>query len=367
MDILVAIKDEDKEAIRDLYVNSFSDSVQFVDYYFKEKFISSRVMAIKEDTRITSMLHLNPFEVRFNGEKYHVSYIVAVATAIEYRKKGYMGRLMQAALNRLFESGEVFSLLMPIDSRIYERYGYGFIEDHLRFECDSATFMVKPTKYDYTVADDKDMSKLADIFEEFTKQFNLSTIRNSASFEMLYKELLTDNGKILIFKDGYVMSYYEDEILHIRELVSNTDNTFNEIISYIKEVTHLGKVVIMDHSRSPIKYITPNISQNIIKLQPFMMARIINVEAFMKANIKLFVNDIKIKVTDDFIVDNNHIFHIHNDTVSKNVDLEFDVEVDIKLLTQLAFGYMKATEIQSLKKKDFMNDILNNNFFNEYV
>lgn len=367
MEILCSIKSEDKQEIRELYEVSFSDSVDFMNYYFQDKFLSERVMAIRADSKIVSMLHLNPFIVHFNGDEYNVSYIVAVATAVEYRNKGYMGKLIKSAMNRLYNAGEVFSLLMPIDSRIYERYGFGFVEDHLKFECNSATFTIEPIKYSCRIAEIKDLPILVSIFYDFKKQFNLSTCRNEVSFEMLFHELQTDNGNIIIFENGYMMTYYEKEIFHVREFVSNNSQAFNEMIAYIKKETHDGRVVIMDHVRSPIKHITPNVAENIIKLQPFMMARIIHVEAFLKANHFLFMNDIRIKVIDAIIEENNCIFHINNGEVSKEVDSKFEIELDVKLLTQLAFGYMKTTEIEAFREKKIIKDILPNHFFNEYV
>jgi predicted acetyltransferase len=375
MDILVTIKAEDEIAIRELYEQSFSDSIDFVNYYFKEKFIPERVMAIKADGRIASMLHLNPFDVNFNQKEYSVSYIVAVATAVEYRNKGYMGRLMKEALIRLYNEGEVFSLLMPIDSRIYERYGFGFIEDHLKLECDSSTFTIEKIECQSRLAELKDVPELVNIYQVFSEKFNLATIRNGSSFEKLFKELQTDKGHIVMFEDGYMMTYYEDEVLHIREFVSNTQQALNEMISYIKEETTNGKVVIMDHMKSPIKYITPNILENIIILKPFMMARIINVETFLKANCFMFINDIRMKITDSLIEANNFVFHINNGEVTKEDTSDFDIELDIKLLTQLSFGYRKATEIYGLiesiknvfKDINIFKDITSNNFFNEYV
>lgn len=365
MDILVTTKNEDKESIRALYERTFSDSKAFVDYYFEEKFIPEKVMAIREDNKIISMLHLNPFVVQYNGQAYNVSYIVAVATDFNYRKRGYMGSLMEAALNRMYHEKEAFCLLMPIDSRIYERYGFGFIEDHLKFDVNSATLTLDSTDYSCWTLTNEDITKLVKVYNEYLKQFNLATIRDDKEFSKLYHELTTDSGEIIVFEEGYMITYFENHIFNVRELVYTSKKAFKEMISYIKDKTCMGRAVISDHSRSTIKYYTPNIMENNIKLVPFMMGRIIHIEEFIKKNISLFKSDIKIKVIDPFISENNRIFHIYQGHVNIFFDGFYDAELDIKQLTQIVFGYVKPSELGII---DFLKkDISSLNFFNEYV
>lgn len=365
MDILVTTQNEDKGSIRSLYEKSFTDSKAFVDYYFEEKFVPERTMAIKEDHKIISMLHLNPFKVQYNCQVNEISYIVAVATDINYRKQGHMGTLMEAALNRLYHEKETFCLLMPIDSRIYERYGFGFVEDHLRFDINSATLTVESTDYSCWTLTPNDIPRIVALYNDYSKQFNLATIRDNKEFTKLYHELNTDSGEIIVFNEGYMMTYYEHHVLNIREFVYTSEKAFKEMISYIKDKTSMGRVVIADHIRSSIKYYTPNISENTIKLIPFMMARIIHVELFLRRNLSLFKQDIRIKVNDPYISENNRIFYIHEDNIDIFFDGHYDIELDIKQLSQIVFGYIKATELNLM---NFIKKELNSvNFFNEFV
>lgn len=365
MDILVTAKNEDINSIRALYEKAFSDSKAFVDYYFEEKFIPEKAMAIKEDNKIISMLHLNPFKVRYNDQEYGVSYIVAVATDANYRKQGYMGTLMEAALNRLYHEKEAFCLLMPIDSRIYERYGFGFIEDHYKFDINSATLTIDSTAYSCWTLTSHDIPKLVTLYDEYSKQFNLTTKRDHNEFAKLYHELQTDGGEVIVFEEGYMMTYFENHVFNVREYVYTSRKAFQELMSYIKDKTCMGRAIIADHGRSAIKYYTPNIVENNIQLVPFMMARIIHAEIFFEKNILLFKNDIKIKVIDPYISENNRIFHIFDNQVDIYFDQEYDVALDIKLLTQIVFGYIKPSEVGLM---DFIKKDINNlNFFNEYV
>lgn len=360
--------------LRRLYEAAFGDTKEFIDYYFNNKVICEKVTIIKEDEKLVAMMHMNPFTVNFNQHHYQVSYFVAVATDQAYRNRGLMGKLMAYSLRMLFDSGEVFSLLMPIDSRIYERYGFGFIEDHLNFECDSASFTIDKGAYNCRIATDEDSGLLMNIYETFSETMDLSTHRDAFEFGKLFKELGTDNAQIILFQEGYMMTFYDHEVLSVREFIANSDQAFKEMIHYLQELSQGGKIIIYDHIRSRIKHFLPNIPENKVVLKPFMMARIINVEKFIAENIHLF-EEITIKVIDGFIEENNQCYQIKSSKVCRIHEDVYDVIIDIKTLTQVAFGYIHEEEIEHLNATNhFSNKKLimkpckqRTHFFNEYV
>lgn len=364
---------EDKEQVRALYEHAFDDSQAFVDYYFDQKYRPEHVMIINDDDRVVSMVHLNPYVVNYNDREYSISYFVAVATQKEYRNKGYMGKIIKQSLNHLYQKGEVFSLLMPIDNRIYERYGFGFVEDHMSIDCISKAFMLSLIEFTYQEVNSDTCNQLVAIYAIFAKRFNLSTIRDQEYFARLYDELRTDEGRILLFAEGYIITYYLEDVLHVREFVSNSEHSFREMISYLIKETDGGRLIINDHVKSEIRYFLPHVTD--VNLVPFMMARIINVEAFIKMNLNMFCKNVKIKVQDAFILDNNKIYEIQDGIVRVYNKGEFDIVLNIKTLTQLVFGYIDDEDIHyfepgvdRLYTKMILCDQINgNNFFNEYV
>lgn len=368
-------KPEDLIEIRKLYQSAFEDTQAFVDYYFENKVKNDKVALIKEDDKLVAMMHLNAFVVKFNEQRYPISYFVAVATDQAYRNKGYMGKLMSYALKKLYADGETFSLLMPIDSRIYERYGFGFVEDHLKIECNTALFMVEKAMGQYKVASKDDIQVLTSIYDRYSRRFDLISYRNEDEFEKLWKELMTEQNQIILFDDGYIMIFYDHGVLSVREFVANKEQTFKEMLNYLQEVSNNGKVIIYDHISSPIKYFLPNIAENMLTLKPFMMARIINVMDFLIKNSQLFEDAVSIKLIDMDIEDNNRCFRIVDGKVDVISDEDYDVAMDVKTLTQLAFGYIGHDDIEQLssvnhfKNKKAIIRVRRHkaHFFNEYV
>ena len=366
---------KDLKEIRDLWQECFHDQEKFVDYYFQHKFDPNRVLVYRIENRIISMMHLNPYQVVYNDQIYPISYVVAVATKKEYQGRGHMRKLMDTALHFLYNQGEIFSLLMPIDSRIYERFGYGFIEEHLTIECVGDSF-IHPSKLVQPLeAKENEIGKLVNLYHQFSSKFQMHTYRTASSFRNLLYELKSENGSIMLFSNGYLMIYTEENELKVREIVYTDRKTLFEMLSYIQEYSKDKKVTINTHTDSWIRHFLPNIRENVLKRTPFMMGRIIHLEKFIRENIGLFQNGIVLEVTDPILQQNNTTLLIQNKRIVKVDDLTPDYKLDIQSLTQIVFGYISTKEsvilnpdnVVSEKSKLLRNGRKKYNFFNEYV
>ena len=101
------LKQEEKEASRELYEKCFpEDSEAFTDYYYQYKCQDNHILVMEDREQICSMIHLNPFRMNLYGNICGVHYIVAVATLEEYRRRGYMLELMNRAFHDMYERGE---------------------------------------------------------------------------------------------------------------------------------------------------------------------------------------------------------------------------------------------------------------------
>lgn len=103
------------------------DTGRFLDYYYREKAPRSQIHALFEGNgRAVSMVQLNPYAVLYHGEKRLSYYIVGVATAREYRRRGCMAFLLRRALAQARAEGCPFVFLMPADPAIYEPFGFRY-------------------------------------------------------------------------------------------------------------------------------------------------------------------------------------------------------------------------------------------------
>lgn len=131
---------ESKWKTMPLYEASFpEDHGAYAAYYYQWKCRDNEVLVLttltssdslrKEESReeICAMLHLNPYRMWISTRSVPLHYIVAVATALPYRRQGCMRTLMKRAFAWMYKQEEPFTYLMPADTIYYKPFGFRVI------------------------------------------------------------------------------------------------------------------------------------------------------------------------------------------------------------------------------------------------
>ena len=120
----------EKDNIMEIWDYCFNDGPKFTDYYFNNKYKNYNTIVVEEEAEIVSSLQLNQYRIQLNNQIYNTSYVVGVSTLPEARGRGYMKYMMEFMLNELYKKNQLISILMPIDYRLYRKYGY----EHLFYQ-----------------------------------------------------------------------------------------------------------------------------------------------------------------------------------------------------------------------------------------
>ena len=378
-------KESDKNNIIDIWNYCFDDGPKFTDYYFNDKYKHENTIVV-EDDEIVSSLQLNQYNLKLNDKIYDTSYVVGVSTFPQARGKGYMKHIMDFTLNELYRKNQLVSILMPIDYRLYRKYGYEHCYDQIEYEIDIEDLSGFKSKGFLKKAKLDNINDLINIENNFLKDLNGTIIRDKNYYENLFKEVESEDGHIYIhedeLKDGYIIYFINNENIFVRELYYNNLNALKGILRFLyNHNTQCKKVTISSPIDDKIRFILSNPKTANIKLKPFMMGRVINFKKYLESlNIKSNENlSINISVKDDFIKENNKIFKIHLNNNKLNVesgDYISDVEFNINTITQLAFSYINGKEaylLNDLKENKKVIEFLDlifvkkENYVNEYI
>lgn len=183
---------------RILYEEIFSeDSISFVDYYYTEKTKDNQIYVIEEDGAVQAMMHLNPYTLMVNGEEKAANYIVAVATRMEYRRRGYMAALMKTVLRSMYEEGQAFTFLMPAAEKIYLPHGFRTVYRQERRICDNTE------SFGGIPAGEENAEELAEAAENYLSQhYQVYAKRTKEYYVRLIKENASDGGRLLLYRKG---------------------------------------------------------------------------------------------------------------------------------------------------------------------
>ena len=379
-------KECDKDNIIEIWNYCFNDGPKFTDYYFKNKYKNYNTIVVEEETDIVSSLQLNQYEIKLNDKVYDTSYVVGVSTLPQVRGKGYMKHIMHFTLNELYKKDQLVSILMPIDYRLYRKYGYEHCYDQIEYEIDIEELRGFKSDGILKKASLNNIEEMIDIESSFLKNLNGRVVRDKNYYENLFKEIESEDGYIYIHKnhesDGYIIYFINGESIFVRELYYKDMNSLKGMLRFLyNHNTQCKKVVISSPVDDKIRFILANPRTATMKLKPFMMGRVINLKKYLESlDIKCTESaSVSISVKDDYIKENNRVFKISLENNKLSVEagnFDYDVEFNINTISQLAFSYINAREaylLNDLEENKKVIDLLDliftkkDNYINEFV
>ena len=355
----------DKDQVVSVWNYCFEDGEDFVKYYFENVYDENNTIIIEENDEVLSALQLNKYTIDLRDNKYDVSYVVGVSSKPEVRGLGYMKHLMTYTLEELYKNGEIVSLLMAIDYRLYKRYGFDHCYDQIQYNLRTDELLGFRLSSKLRKATFEDAETLSRIYTKAMESLNGYAVRDEAYFNRFIKEVSSESGYIYIDEENnsYIAYYIQGDTFFVRELIYNNISSLKSMLAYIyNHNTQCKKTVINAPVDDKIKLIIANLKTCEIKLIPFMAGRVINFEKYIESlnscNIdtqKINNKYIKIKVIDKYIKQNNSVFKISvcdNKIKIQRVEEDYDIELNINSITQLAFSYLNTDEIFMLNEID---------------
>lgn len=359
--------EKDTNGIKNLWSYCFGDGESFINYYFNNKYDFKNTILIEDEDQtgeILSALQLNKYTIKLKENNYNVSYIVGVSSKPEVRGFGYMKNLITHTLKELYNRGELVSILMAIDYRLYKRYGFEHCYDQLQYNInteDLSKFKLDNRLKKATIDDAKFLSKC---YMKSMENLNGYAIRDEAYFTNFIKEIECEDGHVYLSNEGYIAYYIQGDTIYVREIIYNDINSLKSMLGFIyNHNTQCKKTIINAAVNDKFRFLIENLKTAEIKVIPFMAGRVINVIKYLESiDISKYTLDdinnksIKIKIIDKFIDENNGVFEISVDENKVKVvktDGKEDIELSIQSITQLSFSYLSVEEIFMLNNIDY--------------
>ncbi|HCU2818343.1 TPA: GNAT family N-acetyltransferase [Clostridioides difficile] len=388
-------KEEEIESIKEIWSYCFNDAESFMKYYFNDKYKSENTVVALDEGKIISSLQLNQYKLLLNSKVYNTSYVVGVSTLPEGRGAGYMNKVMKFTLNELYRKGQLVSILMPIDYRLYRRFGYEHCYDQIEYTINTDDLKNFKSSGKMIKSNLSQIDDLIQIDRTFLNEVNGNVLKDEHYYENLFKEIQSEDGFLYIHegneKDGYIVYFLQEDKMFVRELFYKNIDALKSMLKFIYNHNTQCKIVtISTPTIDKIRFILDNPKDSDIKIKPFMMGRVINVKKFIEdIDIEKDINSsFNLLIEDKFIDENNGLFKISIQNKKVSVEQldkkgaekpqeDFDIKLDINTLTQLSFSYIDVNEAIFLNDiKDVSEETLEtlncifskkNNYINEYI
>lgn len=184
-----------RDALRALWHEAFGDDDVFINTFFDIFSCTDKVHTLYAGGHLAAMLYALPMTILKDGTPLSAAYIYAVATAREYRGRGYMRRLMAHTEEKLRASGAEVAFLLPASAELraaYARLGYG----NCSRRCEEV-FLALPHRngeYSFTTIDEP--QRLAAFWDCRLRALGTAVIHSSALLEMNFFNCLTQGGGV---------------------------------------------------------------------------------------------------------------------------------------------------------------------------
>ena len=174
------------------------DTDRYLDYYYQEKAKDNRILAKKEDGKIITMLHRNPYKIHMRDKLWEADYIVAVATEENHRGRGHMREVLTKALRDMNLEGRPFTFLMPAAEAIYLPFDFRFVWKKPRLVLKR---QAEETLEKVPVSGEADWEKAGQFMEKWlAERSQIYTFRDTAYVRRLLRELESEDGELYFLK-----------------------------------------------------------------------------------------------------------------------------------------------------------------------
>lgn len=117
-----------KEDLLEIWNLSFHDDPDYINNFLNFCATEENTVAVRSpEGRVVSSAYLLDSEITIRGRQYSALYFYAAATHPDYRKQGYMGKVIEESLQRARDRDIDFVFLVPAEGALYRYYAkFGF-------------------------------------------------------------------------------------------------------------------------------------------------------------------------------------------------------------------------------------------------
>ena len=353
--------------------------MKFLQSAINEEFFSFNFMDNDESVSRAKLLVKT---VNVGGASFKAGLICAVGTRPEYRRGGYVKKLLSKMHSYCVENGIDVCLLHPFDNAYYRRYGYERVCDHriLTFPMSVLACVDRWPELVRCNAKERN-ADLCKAYNAFRKGKNIMPLR-SENYAFVTKD---DKKRVYVSydekgeADGYIIYSVNAEldvnrmtngVLNVYEFGYSCPEAMRKILGFMRMFDgETERVVLHNVAMMPeVELFLRSYEQINIRVVPDCMARINNVKAVLEGIKYSEPLEFSVRVSDPFPAEGAAeltcgAWRVEFDGTKTVVtelseDDKADVELDIPSLSRFVFGY----DIYNIDVAKYChNTVFNNN------
>lgn len=306
--------------------------------------------------QIAAKLHLIPLSVYIHGKEMKMGGVSSVATWPEYRRQGLVKELLYHSLTYMKRHGQTISYLYPFSFGYYRKYGWELAFGKKEYTIPIARFTNTKRPSGYIRRENADISLLNTIYSTYAQTFGGMLARDE---KWWHDRILNQNMHIAVAynendeANGYILFNVKKDVFHVIEHAYTSQNGRDLLIQFIANHDSMVEKVEMtvpENDNLSFLLNEPRFEQ---QTKPYFMARIVDVQAFLKQFPFAEEHEqITLHVTDNFLPKNTGAYQLnqhgkHTDVtyLAKGSTSQQGLHCSIQNLTSMCLGYIRPMEL----------------------
>lgn len=286
-------------SIRELTKEDFNAGIALGSYAFRVKLTAEQVeqqqnnfvidglrrFGLFEGEQLCSQIMDHEFEFMIQGKPVKSSGIAFVSSWPEYRRNGYVAKLLEHAFIEMKKNNQVLSVLHPFSIQFYRKFGYELLSQRIKNKMVIKDIVRINTKG--TLTRETDYLELKEMYDAYSVNYNGMLVRNKFYWEHTIAK--KKKGHIVVYRDenhvkrGYMIYHIEPQstTMQVLEFIALTKEAHDAIWSFIGQ---------HDSMLQEVEWSTPYTDYQVVELvdprikreiEQYGMVRIVDVSSFL--------------------------------------------------------------------------------------
>ncbi len=243
-------EDGDRLALKEMWKLCFSiDTDVFIDFYFDHVYRNEETLIHVENNIPVASLQILPYQIKLKQRRFEAGYISGAMTHPDFRRKGYMERLLIFAFEEMKKKNISFTFLIPQENWLFDFYAkYGYQKafpacTSKRFDPEipvNTNLISDDCKINiYNNFNDIEIDYLYAVYSYFLEQKENVVLKTRRQFSNLLCDFFMDDGILFANEKGITFAFENNENILLKEFFYTDEpvrNAFlNKISSYFLE------------------------------------------------------------------------------------------------------------------------------------
>ncbi|ADU29066.1 GNAT family N-acetyltransferase [Evansella cellulosilytica] len=253
----------------------------------RELIQANNTWVVEENDVVVSKATILPLHTYIHGIAMPMGGISGVATWPEYRRKGYVKKLLFHSLKEMKDNGQLLSFLYPASIPFYRQFGWELFSDTQTVTLTREQLPIIRDVKGVVRRVEKDYSVIHHVYHTWAKKYNGTLVRT----EDWWKTFILRSKKhtLAVYYNtscevkGYMLYHVKNETMTIEEIIWINSEARDGLFSFIANHDSMIKQVkITTTADGGIPFVLPDPKVE-RELRSYFMARIVDVKSFLKA------------------------------------------------------------------------------------